>query len=51
MRKLKYVGPGFVPGVPQQDHTCEDDKQAEELVKGGAYEYVNEPKKGSKEEE
>lgn len=44
MKKLKYIGPGFVPGVPAQDHNCEDDEQAEALVKGGAYEYATPPK-------
>ena len=49
MKKLKYVGPGFVPGVPAQDITVSDE-EAEELVKGGAYEYVSEPKPKDKDD-
>lgn len=44
MRKLKYVGPGFVPGVPAADHDCEDDELAAALIAGGAYENYEESK-------
>jgi len=49
-RRLKYLGNelpegdqrrgGFFPGVPAANFTCEDDKQAEELVASGLYAYV-----------
>jgi len=42
MKKLKYVGPGYVPGVPAQDFECDDDKLADELIKGGAYKLATE---------
>ena len=39
---LRYLGGGFVPGVPAADHLCEDDALAEQLVSNGAYEYAEE---------
>ena len=49
VKKLKYLGPGFVPGVPAQDVEVEDDKEADELVKSGVYELAT--KKGDKNDE
>ncbi len=39
---LKYLGTGFIPGIPAADHVCEDDELAEQLVNGGGYEYADE---------
>lgn len=41
-RKVKYIGPGWLPGVPAQDHTAETAKRADALVKSGLYEYADE---------
>lgn len=50
MKKLKWLGKGYVPGVPAQDFDCEDDKLAAELVKGGGYAYAK-PGKDADEKE
>lgn len=55
-RKLKFLGAGkyagnFIPGVPAQDHTCEDDRRAAELVKSGLYEYVGAKVEPNKQDE
>jgi hypothetical protein len=41
-RKLKYLGSGeYVPGVPAEDHTCDDNKLAAALVESGSYAYAS----------
>lgn len=40
--RLRYIGDGgWIPGVPDIDHDCEDDELAASLVAGGLYERAD----------
>lgn len=45
--RLRYIGDGgWIPGVPDVDHVCEDEALAADLVAGGLYERADGPKAG-----
>ena len=46
-KKLKYLGGGFLPGVPATDHKCSDE-EVEERIRSGLYKVVEEEKKPDK---